>query len=268
MVAVIIPAISGALFSSTVQSLTDCLDEAGYQLLLGQTGYPGGDREEKLLSAILSRRPDALVLTGTQHSARDRKRLKNANIPIVEIWDLSRKPVDMAVGFSHAAVGRAAAEYLLGRKFRRFAIVGGDDERANVRCTHYLEALRENGITDVTRIVTPAPTNLWMGRDSLSRLLAGGFSKGAIFCGSDALAHGVLLEAQERGLSVPRDIAVVGFGDTDIAAFTVPALTTVRIDRHAIGRLAAECLLARLNGETIDQKIIDVGFEVVERGST
>jgi LacI family gluconate utilization system Gnt-I transcriptional repressor len=267
MVAVIVPSISSSLFSACIQSLTDRLDEAGYQMLLGLSGYPAA-REERLLSAILSRRPDALVLTGTNHSVRDRRRLKGAKIPIVEIWDLSRKPVDMAVGFSHAAVGKAVADYLLGKGYRRFAIVGADDERARLRWTSYVQVLRANGISDVAEIITPAPTNLWMGRDGLSRLIAGGFQQGAIFCSSDSLAHGVLLEAQARGMTIPRDIAVIGFGDTDIGAFTVPALSTVRIDRFAVGRFAADCLLSRLDGNAVSRKTIDVGFEVIERDTT
>jgi LacI family gluconate utilization system Gnt-I transcriptional repressor len=66
---------------------------------------------------------------------------------------------------------------------------------------------------------------------------------------------------------VPDDIAVIGFGDLDFAAFTVPALTTVRIDRSAIGRASADMLLARLNGEDVANKVIDVGFDIVVRAS-
>jgi LacI family gluconate utilization system Gnt-I transcriptional repressor len=267
LIAVIVPTITGSIFSACIQSLTDALDEAGYQMLLGLSGYPAA-REGRLLTAILSRRPDGLVLTGTSHSPRDRRRLKEARIPIVEIWDLSHRPVDMAVGFSHAAVGKAVAEFLLGKGYRRFAMVGADDERARLRWMTYSQVLQNNGIRPVVEVVTPAPTNLWMGRDGLSRLIADGFRDGAIFCSSDALAHGVLLEAQARGLSVPGDIAVMGFGDTDIAAYTVPALSTVRIDRFGIGRHAAECLLTRLGGGTVPGKTCDVGFAIIERDST
>ena len=173
----------------------------------------------------------------------------------------------MAVGFS---ISRSAAAWRNpGRKgYRRFAAIGADDERAKIRWKSYLTALTELGVADVASIITPAPANLWMGRDGLSRLLADGFIHGAIFCSSNCLAHGVLVEAQARGLSVPGDVAVVGFGDLDFAAFTVPALTTVRIDRFAIGRLAAEALLSRLAGEPVGEKVVDVGFQIVERGST
>jgi LacI family gluconate utilization system Gnt-I transcriptional repressor len=209
-----------------------------------------------------------LVLTGTNHSPQSRRRLRGANIPVVEIWDLSHKPTDMAVGFSHRAVGKAVAEFFLAKGHRRFAVLGADDERARLRWRSYVETLNARGFADIANILTPAPTNLWMGRDGLARLLDGGFQGGAIFCSSDALAHGVLLEAQTRGLSVPGDLAVVGFGDIDFAAFTSPALTTVQIDRYAVGRMAADLLLTALAGEKVPAKVIDVAFRIVERGST
>jgi LacI family gluconate utilization system Gnt-I transcriptional repressor len=266
LVAVIVPSVTSSLFSACIQSLTDRLDESGYQMLLGLSGYPGA-REENLLRAILSRRPDALMLTGTSHSRQSRRQLRGARIPIVEIWDLARKPIDMAVGFSHEEVGRATAEFLLGKGYRRFAIIGADDERARLRWKGYMETMQANGVTEIPTILTPAPTNLSMGRDGLSHLLADGFGGGAVFCSSDSLAHGVLLEAQARQLSVPGDIAVVGFGDIDLAAFTAPALTTVGIDRFAVGRLAAELLLTKLGGGKVAQKVINVGFQIVERAS-
>jgi LacI family gluconate utilization system Gnt-I transcriptional repressor len=267
LVAAIVPTITSSMFSACIQSLTDRLETAGYQMLLGLSGYPAA-REEELLKAILSRRPDALFLTGTTHSAQSRRRLHGAKIPIVETWDLSRKPIDMAVGFSHEQIGRSTAEFLFAKGYRRFAAIGADDERARIRWNSYLTTLAGLGMVDVASVITPAPTNLSMGRDGFGKLLADGFIHGAVFCSSDSLAHGVLVEAQARGLSVPGDVAVVGFGDLDFAAYTVPALTTVRIDRFAIGHLAAETILSRLAGAPAGEKVIDVGFQIVERAST
>ena len=60
----------------------------------------------------------------------------------------------------------------------------------------------------------------------------------------------------------------MGFGDLDFAAHTFPALSTVRIDRRGIGRLAAEAMLARMEGRSDMEKVLDTGFEVIERAST
>jgi LacI family gluconate utilization system Gnt-I transcriptional repressor len=89
-----------------------------------------------------------------------------------------------------------------------------------------------------------------------------------VFCSSDLIAHGVIIEALERGLRVPEDIAVIGFGNQDFGAFTVPSITTVKVDREALGRAAAKALLARVDGRPDDRRAIDIGFEILTREST
>ncbi len=265
-VAAIVPAISSQIFSESIQSLTDRLWESGYQVLLGTSGYPTS-REESLLAAILSRRPDGIFLTGISHSSGSRRRLVAANIPIVEVWDLTPTPVDMLVGFSHEKVGQAVAEYLFGRGHRRFGVISADDARAEVRRMGFLSVLEKYRIDDVQTVHVPAPSNFRLGREGLARLLERGSLPRAVFCSSDTLAHGVLIEAQARGLSVPGDLAIVGFADLDFAAHTSPPLSTVRIDRPAIGRRAAEALLGRIEGRPVE-RIVDIGFHMMERGTT
>ena len=265
-VAAVVPAISNQVFSESIQSLTDRMWESGYQVLLGTTGYPTS-REENLLAAILSRRPDGIFLTGISHSVESHRRLAAARIPVVEAWDLTPTPVDMLVGFSHEKVGQAVAEYLLGRGYRQFGVISADDARAEVRRIEYQSVLEKHGIADVSTVLVPAPSNFRLGREGLARLLERGPLPQAVFCSSDTLAHGILTEARSRGLSVPGDLAIVGFGDLDFAAHTFPPLSTVRIDRPAIGRIAAEALLARIEGRPVE-RIVDIGFHVMERGTT
>ncbi len=265
-VAAIVPAVSNQVFSECLQSLTDRLWESGYQVLLGTSGYPTS-REESLLTAIISRRPDGIFLTGISHSPESHRRLAAAKIPVVEVWDLTPTPIDMLVGFSHEKVGQAVAEYLVGQGHRRFGVVSADDARAEVRRAGFLAALTRHGISDTESVLVPAPSSLRLGRQGLARLLERATLPRAVFCSSDTLAHGTLVEAQARGLSVPKDLAIVGFGDLDFAALTLPPLSTVRIDRASIGRLAAEALLARFKGRPVE-RIVDVGFQIVERGTT
>jgi LacI family transcriptional regulator, gluconate utilization system Gnt-I transcriptional repressor len=88
-------------------------------------------------------------------------------------------------------------------------------------------------------------------------------------CSTDTLAQGILAEAGQRGLNVPRDVAVMGFGDLSTAAHVHPALSTVRVEGSAIGKLAAESLLARLADKPVAAAPlrIDAGFTIVDRES-
>jgi LacI family gluconate utilization system Gnt-I transcriptional repressor len=266
LVAAVVPTISGPVFLQTIQSLTQALAEAGYQLMLGQSGYVDS-REDALLEAIIGRRPDGIVLTGIMHSAEGRKRLMAAGIPVVETWDLTPTPLDMLVGFSHARVGAAVADYLHKKGRRRLAVIAGDDERSGRRLHAFEEAARTAGLPPVRTVKVPAPTTLKSGRQALAELLQSGNDLDAVFCSSDLLALGVLTEARARGIAVPGQLAVVGFGDLEFAADLEPSLTTVRIDGQAIGRQAARFIIERAEGNTPEAAVVDVGFQIIERAS-
>lgn len=264
MVAAIVPALSVSQFLPTVQTLTSALAAGGYQVIVGQTNYDA-EREEAVLNTMISRQPDGIVMTGLVQSQKARDRLRRSGIPVVETWDLSDRPVDMVIGFSHLKVGGAVAGYFLSRGWTKVGVATGSDHRAMLRREGFLATL---GRTDVPTAVVPAPSSLALGRRALAELLAKEPGLQAVCCSSDTLAHGVLVEAQARGLRVPEDLAVVGFGNAEFGAHMLPSITTVHVDGPEIGRLAAQLIMARCNGEAVEQPIVDLGFRLIERRST
>ena len=267
LVAAIVPQLFNAMFAQTVQGLGDRLAAHGYHLLLSLSEY-SKDKEAQLVGALLSRRPDGVVLTGINHGAEVRRMLMAAAIPIVETWDLTPTPIDMLVGFSHEKIGETIARYLISKGCRHFGLVWADDERAALRRRGLESVLAEQTIEAPLAVMTPLPTTLGLGRDGFATLLQSGKSFDAVVCSSDALAQGVLIEAQTRGLRVPGDLRLMGFGDLDFAAHTVPTLSSIHIDKYAIGTLAADALVARIEGKSPADPITDVGFSLVEREST
>jgi len=263
MVGGIVPALAVAQFLPTVQALTNELAQGGYQLILGQTAYDAG-QEESVLDTMIGRQPDAIFMTGLVQSQRSRDRLRRSGIPVVETWDLSDRPVDMLVGFSHVKVGSAVGGYFLGRGWQRIGIASGDDHRARVRRDGFQTTLGR----ELPTAFVPAPSSLELGRQALAELLAKEPRLQAVCCSSDQLAHGVIVEALARGLRVPQDLAVCGFGNADFGAHTVPSISTVHVDGAEIGRIAARLIIARCRGEAVQQPLVDVGFRMVERQST
>jgi LacI family transcriptional regulator, gluconate utilization system Gnt-I transcriptional repressor len=263
MIAGLVPAISVAQFLPTVQALTESLAAAGYQLILGQSGYDHS-REEALLNTMISRRPDGIVVTGLVHSPKAREQLRRLGIPVVETWDLSDRPLDMLVGFSHVKVGGAIAGYFLSKGWQRLGVATGDDHRGSMRREGFVATVGR----EVPTAVVPAPSSLALGRRAFSELMQKEPRLQAIYCSSDQLAQGVIVEAQVQGLRIPDDLAVCGFGDADFAAHMQPSLTTVHVDGIAIGQLAAQLIIERCRGQTVAQRVIDVGFRIVERQST
>lgn len=267
LIAAVVPSIVVSVFVETVETLNNTLFEAGYQLMLGQTGY-SPEREEALLEAIIGRRPDGIFLTGIMQSSKGRTRLLASGIPVVETWDLTPTPIDMLIGFSHSDIGREVANFLMAKGRGRFALVIAGDERALRRAAAFQSTVARRNLRPVLVDNVGASRTLKSGREALSRILLQAPDVDAIFCSSDLLAMGVLTEAIARGISVPQHLSIVGFGDVPYVADMVPSLTTVHINGSDIGRKAADFLVARAGGMPVDEPIVDVGFAIVERDST
>ena len=201
------------------------------------------------------------------HSPEARRRLLASGIPVVETWDITPTPIDMIVGFSHEKVGVQVADYLHGKGYRKPAMVVADDHRAMLRRVGFQQRCAVLGIADVPVCVVPAPSSLGSGRSGFADLQARWPGTDVVFCSSDMIAHGVMTEAQSRGMRVPEDIAVMGFGDLSFAAHTHPMLTTVHIDGTGIGSQAARFILDRVEGLDVGSRIRDLGFSIAERAS-
>lgn len=267
LVAVIVPILTNPIFSDTFQAIADRLSKSGYQVLLGMSGYQP-DQEQNLLEVILSRRPDGIILTGTLHTEASRQRLRAVGVPVVETWDLTVDPIDMLVGFSHEAIGQQVAQHLLDKGYRDFATVSVGDPRGQRRIDAFVQALHEQGFTQIPEARFQGVPTLEQGRLGLRQLLAETPRPLMIVCSSDTLAHGVLTEAMAQGVRVPEEIAVMGFGDMNFAAHTHPPLSTVKIDGRAMGDAAACALLERLQDSDAAPVQCDIGFQIMDRNST
>jgi len=266
LIAAVVPSIVVSVFVETIETLNNTLFEAGYQLMLGQTGY-SPEREEALLEAIIGRRPDGIFLTGIMQSSKGRTRLLASGIPVVETWDLTPTPIDMLIGFSHSDIGREVAHFLMAKGRKRFALIRADDERGIRRATAFQNAVAQRGLAEVVVDNVGSSRTLKSGREALSRILLQAPETDAVFCSSDLIAMGVLTEALARGIPVPQRLSIVGFGDVPYVADMVPALTTVHINGSDIGRMAADYLIARAEGRPVEHPIVDVGFSIVQRDS-
>ncbi len=269
IVAVIVPTLMNSVYASTVHGLASVLRGEGYELMIGDSGYDP-QVESALVRSFLGRRVDALVLTGVVHAEATRGLLARHEVPVVEIWDLTARPIDMVVGFSNVAAGREAGRFLAARGRRRWAFVGtapAREDRSGKRLRGLREAAREAGLAAPVAAYVADGMSAAAGHDAVAALLAAHPRVDALFCANDALATAALRAAAERGVAVPQRLSVLGFGDFDVAAHTLPALTTVRIPGPRIGACAARALLARLDGGAPGPSRIDVGFEIVERES-
>ncbi|WP_169389557.1 LacI family DNA-binding transcriptional regulator [Deinococcus aquatilis] len=272
---VLVPTLHHSVYVQLLEGLEETLPEAGYQLLLGSTEY-SREKEEKLVEVFLGWRPSGIILSGIDHSERTARLLRASGVPVVETMDLAEPeqaglPLDLNIGFSHYRVGEAVVEYLAACGYRQIAYAGTLtelDPRSVRRIRGFQNALKRLGLPHHQIGRSDQPSSLAVGRDLLSGLLAEHPTLDAVFFANDELAAGALFECQRRGIKVPEDLAIMGFADEEIASHLNPALTTVRIPRREMGRLAADLLLARLGGQLGPQPPVDVGFDIVQRATT
>lgn len=274
MVAALIPNVGHSIFAETIQGLAEGLANTGHELLLAATGY-SMEREEAQLRALTGWSPGALIVTGRHHSPgalRLMRQVQAAGTPVIEIWDHSPRAKSgfAQIGFNHHDVGRAMAAHLIERGHKALAYVDSgvaEDFRAHERGEGFVEAARAAGVK-VKLLRASTGDAFDAGRQVLDRLIAPAKQRvtAAAFA-NDHLACGVLLEAETRKLSVPRDLAVLGFGDFPLGRQMRPSLSTVRPPRAEIGRAAAEAALRAL-ADRSELSSIELPWKLIARQST
>lgn len=271
-IAAIVPSINNSNFADTARGITDALDGTGLQLLLGYTDY-SVEQEEKLIESMLRRRPEGIILTGGRHTVRARKMLKGAGIPVVETWDVPVEPIDQVVGFSNEEAMALLVRKLAEKGYKRFGYIGGTterDTRGSQRRRGFQRALTDLGLPDDRTISFGVPPiSVEQGGQAVVSMLARWPDTQVVICVSDLSAFGALMECQRRGLRVPEDVAIAGFGNYEIAACCHPRITSVDVECYEIGRRAATRLKAAIQGEldNLDGAIELTRIKVIERES-
>jgi len=269
VVAVIIPTLSSSAFAAEVKSIIDVLEKRGISVIIGNSEY-SARREENIIRTLLERRPLGFILTGNTHTPAAEGLLRASGLPVVETWDTDRQAIDMAIGFSNIAAGRDVGNLFVTRGAKRIAFVGGgamQDPRASGRYEGLSQALAQAGLPPACRVELTMPMNTQDGVIGLDEVLRRQPLTDAIFFSADSLALAALLDCNRRGIRVPDQLALCGFGDFDLASFVSPALTTVRIQPAEMGKRAAEMLLHRLDGSEDNHYTVALDHQLMRRGT-
>lgn len=275
IVAVIVPSIASATFSGTVQALSDGLQPQELELLLVATNYDP-DREEQQIRAVLAWSPSALVVTGRTRTPAATALLRQAQLsgmPVVQIWDFDSRPSEFVqIGFNHTWVGELMARHLLSRGYHDLVYVDNSvphDLRAHERGKSFARVGRK-GQARVRVVNMPRLEPMAAGRAVLQQLLAEGLPRAIAFA-SDFPAAGAWLAAQQSGIAVPGQLAMLGFGDYPIASQLGAGLSTVSVDRQSLGTICAQQVLAMVYPDTsspVAPEQREIRPRIVERGST
>jgi LacI family transcriptional regulator, gluconate utilization system Gnt-I transcriptional repressor len=275
MVAVVVPSLRNSHNATSIQGLADRLRASAYQFMVTNCGYSLVE-EAAAVEAYVRRRPDGIILTGTRHNEQTRELLRSTTMPVVETWETNGPFIDMAVGFSNYQAGRDITRHLIGTGCRTIGYVdypAAGLKRFDERKLGFQDELTNAGLAADIVIQPKAVSDdhtpeFAAGAEALDALLRTTPALDAILCATDVLAVGVLFECQRRNIKVPDELSVAGFGDFEIAAAVHPGLTTVKTRGYQIGWNAADLLISRIEGKPTEQRVCDVGYDIVYRDST
>src|SRR5947207_4576675 len=259
-VGVLVPTIANSIFADTVQGLSDHLEPLGYAVILAQSRYDAA-REDHMLAALLSRRPEAIIMVGSPATEDGARLLRRSGIPVAETWELPPQPIDAVAGFDNYQAGVAVARHFVAQGRKALAFIGGDDPRATRRWNGFKETALAAGVKPPRRLV--------LDRNASGSVvaLADLPEVDAVFAANDAHAIGFLSGLRAAGLlrngpAAEQPVAVIGLGDLEMGRLIAPSLSTIRVHGDAIGRTAAKLVLTQEG-----PRRVDLGFELVLRDS-
>lgn len=259
VVGVMLPDIANPFFSELVAGIKKVLDQAGYTAFLFVSDS-GVEQERAGLQAFVDHRVDGVIVAtrGTTMGDQMIKNLAQQGMPVVTIGRAMPKVKVDAISANHYQGAFDLVTHLIEQGHRRIGFIGIAPEEGHMlrRYKGYAAALTEAGLK-LRKEYTVGPAdgpvstqqNGYEGMMALARLKR---LPSAIFARNDFTAMGALRAVHELGLRVPDDIAIGGFDDIPLAAYTAPPLTTVAQPIREQGELAARILVNRIEGRTKD----------------
>lgn len=223
------------------------------------------------LRQVASRRSDGILLVSSHLVPGAGAELAKLNTPLVQIDPVGDALQDVpSVAATNWAGGLSATEHLLGLGHRRIGLIGGPPDVAcsQDRRAGYHAALQRAGVGADPRLETFGDFLVAGGREGAAALLSLPEPPTAVFAASDTSAHGVYLEAAQRGLRIPEDLSVVGFDDIELCEWLRPTLTTVRQPLAEMAAEATRMVLALARAEEPPGSRRELATSLVVRGST
>lgn len=255
LIGLIIPRLVDGVLAIMFEAAAARAQDFGYQAITFSTQ----DRDEEqghLIDVLLERRVDGLIIATATERDHTLDRLTDEGIPFVL---MNRASGDHPVVRSDDVLGaRMATEHVIAAGHERIAMLAGPDgvSTSSLRRQGFREAHHAHGMSLDERLIVPCTFHADGALKVADELLGLAQPPTAIVAVNDATAIGAMAAARDRGLSIPHDLAVIGYNDSPIAAMLPVELSSIAVPLEEVGRLSVQMLMRRLDGEEVESVVI------------
>lgn len=250
-IGLIIPDITNPFYPEVARGIEDQAKASGYSVFLCNTNYEI-QREADYLNLLAEKRVDGIIMAPISNQSALRLEEAGNLIPVVYV---TKRVSGNAVSFvviDDERGGFIATKYLIEQGYKTIGYIGPDENGndSGERLAGFRAAFKKFGISVQSRYVRIADFKRETGYNAIIRMIEAGNFPRAVFAGNDLLAIGMIQGVKEKGLSVPGDIAIIGFDNIPLAAFPEIRLTTIHQPKYEMGQMAADILLEKIKDRT------------------
>ncbi|MGC0365914.1 LacI family transcriptional regulator [Rhodococcus sp. 27YEA15] len=266
-IGVVMPRLTDVVVATMFQGIEEAATAAGYSVLLSSPP-DDPDAQGKSVEFLISRQVDGLILSSIHLPGADFvDTLPVRSLPLLLLNRHTDGGLPYVSGDDRRG-GYLAGKHLIDCGYRDLGVVAGPDHASTSRerVAGFRDALTEAGLELPPYRIVASEFEVQGGVDAATRLLGGTSRPDAVFTVSDTIAIGVLGVARDLGLSIPGDLALVGYNDIPVVSQLPVPLTTVRSPAHLIGATGVDHLLALMAGRSPES--VKLPVELIVRAST
>jgi len=259
-IGVVVPIIGRNFFSSAIEGIEETAHDAGYDVLICQT-HESYDLEKKVLSSFERGKVDGVIVSVASETTdySHFKLLKNDGLPLVMFDRIVENVGDGMVSVDDFRGAYELTNHLISQGYKKIYHYTSNPNVSvwRNRCEGYQTAMKEAGLVVGKEWIYEGGIRKEDGEKYARILIEKGDIPEAIFCTSDYVALGVMLEFKEFGLRIPENIAVAGFANEAFGSLITPSLTSVDQSSKKMGKTAAQTLIKILQGEKVENVVLN-----------
>lgn len=258
LVGVIVPRTNSNFFSSVIQNIEEVLNNNGYQIIITHSNE-SYKKECSNIDTLLFTQVDGIIASMANETVDLSyfEKIKSKGIPLI-LFDRGENDLNVDyIGINDYDSSHLIVEHLISQGKNRIAHIGGYRHTRifNNRIRGYIDALKKYNLPSDDELLLESNLTIEDGREKMIQLLALKNPPDAVYVASDYAALGALQVLQENNITIPKTIALVGFGNEPFTAMVTPTLTTINQHSAEIGKLAAETFLDLVEQTDLKQSL-------------